>query len=227
MIAAAAPAIPLSEIVPARVAIWLVIRSSGRRSPITPVEERKTCRRGRSSSVATALAQRCVLSSPAAPVKALALPEFTRIAKPLSAAQSVAAAMFCSHQSTGAARVADRVKTPAIALPAAISASITSGRSSYRTPAATLAKRTPAIGGRSGKPPAGASGETWLIFAMISRAGSWYPGWPRAARLRQRARHRMWHADRRCRIQGAPAGSDLRTARGFLPVWAWASHVSR
>ena len=38
------------------------------------------------------------------------------------------AASLSSHQSTGAERVAERVKTPAIAAPGAISASITSSR---------------------------------------------------------------------------------------------------
>ena len=51
------------------------------------------------------------------------------MAKPPSAAALArSAASFSSHQSTGAERVAERVKTPAIAAPGAISASITSSR---------------------------------------------------------------------------------------------------
>ena len=47
-------------------------------------------------------------------------------ARPRAAGRS--AASFSSHQSTGPERVAERVKTPAIAEPAATSASITSSR---------------------------------------------------------------------------------------------------
>merc|ERR1711938_377568 len=96
--------------------------------------------------------------SPALPVKALELPELTRIAAP----SSLSAPILAWQSSTLAERVAERVNTPATVLPGARSASITSVRPSYRTPAAAEAKRTPSITGRSGK-AAGARGETDVI----------------------------------------------------------------
>ena len=56
-------------------------------------------------------------------------------------------------------RVADRVNTPAKTLFGANTASITSGRSAYFTPAAAVANVTPSMTGRSGN-RAGARGET-------------------------------------------------------------------
>ena len=50
-----------------------------------------------------------------------------------------------------AARVAERVKAPATAVPGTSRTSITSVRPWYRTPAAMVAKRTPSITGSCGK----------------------------------------------------------------------------
>ena len=109
--------------------IAATIRSAGSGSPITPVEATKTCPTGTPSASAAAPAVASTAARPFEPVKALALPELTRIAKPPSAAALAGApASFSSHQSTGPERVADRVKTPAIAAPGATSASITSSR---------------------------------------------------------------------------------------------------
>jgi hypothetical protein len=53
---------------------------AGSGSPITPVEATRTCSAGRSSASATASTVAATPACPAAPVKALALPEFTRMA---------------------------------------------------------------------------------------------------------------------------------------------------
>ena len=65
-----------------------------------------------------------------------------------------------------AARVAERVKTPAMVALGAREASMTSVRFGYFTPAAALAKRTPSILGRSGK-FAGARGDICVIMLLI------------------------------------------------------------
>ena len=106
------------------------MRSAGSGSPITPVEATKTWSGGTPSAPAVAATVASTAARPFAPVKALALPELTRIAKPPAgrSAAICSASSFSSHQSTGAERVAERVKTPAIAAPGAISASITSSR---------------------------------------------------------------------------------------------------
>ena len=105
------------------------MRSAGSGSPITPVEATKTWSTGSASRSAAARAVASTATRPFEPVKALALPELTRMAKPCSPPPSIcSAASFSSHQSTGPERVAERVKTPASEAPGAISASITSSR---------------------------------------------------------------------------------------------------
>jgi hypothetical protein len=59
---------------------------------------------------------------PARPVKTLALPEFTTMAR------TAPPARHSRHHKTGAPAVSDRVKTPATVLPGASSASIRSSR---------------------------------------------------------------------------------------------------
>ena len=127
MIARAAAA-AASAASPSRSApITATIRSAGSGSPITPVEATKTWPAGMPSAVAVASTVARTAARPAPPVKALALPALARMAKPACAGRSSAASRSW-HQITGAARVADRVKTPASVDPAATSASITSGR---------------------------------------------------------------------------------------------------
>ena len=87
---------------------------------------------------------------------------------------------FAWQSSTGADRVAERVNTPATVLPGTSSASITSVRFLYFTPACAAAKVTPSMTGRSGK-AAGASGETAMDHfsssdRFVRTAGSKAPG---------------------------------------------------
>ena len=90
-----------------------MIFSAGSGSPITPVEEVKTCAAGICERGPAAAAAICATSdAPRAPVKVLALPEFTTMAKPFCGA-SGRAASFSWQSSTAAERVAERVKTPA------------------------------------------------------------------------------------------------------------------
>ena len=84
MIARAAEAMPPSSSPPARSSRMAVMRSCGSGSPITPVEEENTRRAGTPSARATAPVTASTERCPAAPVKALALPEFTTIAAPWS-----------------------------------------------------------------------------------------------------------------------------------------------
>ena len=58
-----------------------VMQSTGSGSPITPVEARKTSRSAQPKRRAAAAAVRSTASTPAAPVKALALPELTTMAR--------------------------------------------------------------------------------------------------------------------------------------------------
>jgi len=138
-----------------------MIRSSGNGSPITPVEATNTRPGWQPRRSATAFAVRLAAAMPAAPVKALALPALTRIARAFPPAR------LARQISTGAAAVSDRVKTPATVVPAANSRRQTSVRPWYRTPQARAASRTPAIGGSSGM-TSGARGERGGMAASKS-----------------------------------------------------------
>src|SRR5690606_32970594 len=133
------------------------MRSTGSGSPMTPVEARKTSPGSQPSRSATARALASTASRPAMPVKALALPELTMIAR------GTASGRIARHQSTGAEAVFDRVKTPAMVVPGANSASQTSARLRDFIPAPTTLMRSPAISGSAGN-DAGASGETLLVL---------------------------------------------------------------
>ena len=93
-----------------------VMQSAGSGSPITPVEARKTSCAAQPKRWAAAAAVRSTASTPAAPVKALALPELTTMAR------AVPRPRCWRHQSTGADGMDERVKTPARVVPAASSA---------------------------------------------------------------------------------------------------------
>ena len=89
---------------------------------MVPVEAMKTSS-GRQPAVrAAASTVRRTDSSPARPVKALALPELTTTSRPDPPASA------SRHHKTGAEAVEERVKTPAAVVPGAISASIRSSR---------------------------------------------------------------------------------------------------
>ena len=93
---------------------------------MTPVEDENTRVKGRPSAFATPPVTASTASAPSLPVKAFALPELTMIAAPLSPPSFTR--NFASQSSTQAARVADVVKAPAIVVPGARRASITSVR---------------------------------------------------------------------------------------------------
>src|SRR6516165_874582 len=121
-------------------------------SPITPVEARNTSEVLQPTAAAANFAVIAQASRPLLPVKALALPELTtsaRARRPFKRAR---------HHSTGAEGHLERVNTPATLVSRSNTASITSVRSRYRTPAAAVARRTPAIAGRAGN-VLGARGE--------------------------------------------------------------------
>ena len=100
-----------------------VSRWSGRGSPITPVEARKTSLRRQPSSAVTASRERPTASAPRLPVKALALPALTSRARALPLRRAA------RHHSTGAEAVFERVRTPATVVPGTSSARQTSARS--------------------------------------------------------------------------------------------------
>ena len=100
----------------------LTILSAGGGSPITPVEEMKTSRGLQPNSCAAAAAVRSHTSRPVRPVNTFALPELTTIARTEPPGRQA------RHQSTGAPGVVDCVNTPAIVVPGASSASMTSLR---------------------------------------------------------------------------------------------------
>ena len=111
--------------------------STGRTSPITPVEKGKTsvgdiCV---SSDSAEQLCSQATI--PGSPVPAFALPELMRMYRALIAS------LLRSATSTGAALNAFWVKTAAVALPSLISISVRSSRLGYLIPACATPSRTP------------------------------------------------------------------------------------
>src|SRR5271166_6637486 len=126
---------------------------------MTPVEARKTSAARHPATSATSCAVILVDARPCLPVKALALPELT------SSAAALPPLRCARHQSTGADGHLDRVNTPATVVPSLKRASRTSVRPAWRIPAATVANRTPSMGGMSGN-FAGASGEVGVDKAL-------------------------------------------------------------
>ena len=112
MIARAAASHPPADAPSMASSSFAVIRPHGSGSPMTPVEEMKTSAGSQPSAAAPASAVRRTASSPSAPVKALALPEFT-IKSRAEPWLSPLRARLARHQSTGAERVLEVVKTPA------------------------------------------------------------------------------------------------------------------
>src|SRR5262245_17845214 len=82
-------------------------------SPMTPVEAWKISLGRHLAWPATALASAVTVFTPALPVKALALPELTMRARALPPLS------FSAHQSTGAERDFELVRTPATEVPGA------------------------------------------------------------------------------------------------------------
>ncbi len=111
---------------------------------MTPVDATKISFCGQPRRRAASRTVWFTVLSPAAPVKALALPELTTMPRTLPPGSAL------RHQSTGADGQADRVRTPAMVLPFASSARKRSGRPLSFRPTAMPVSRTPAIAGISG-----------------------------------------------------------------------------
>ena len=126
MIARAAAAIPSSSSAPARSPTIPAMRAAGSGSPMTPVELENTRFTGTPSAWATAPVTVSTAFCPCAPVKALALPEFTMIAAPVLLSGTPFSLAWQSR--IEAARVEDFVNAPAMAVPGARRTSITSVR---------------------------------------------------------------------------------------------------
>ena len=131
MIARAAPSAPSGARPSRSVSITATMRSAGRGSPMTPVEATRTWPSGSPSAAAQAatVVRTAVAAGAAGEGVGVARVDQDGEAAPARPRLSAARAAILSwHQSTGAERVADRVKTPAIVAPASIEASITSSR---------------------------------------------------------------------------------------------------
>ena len=122
MIARAAASMPSARRASVRSGTLAVMRSTGRRSPMTPVEATSTSSGAHRSAAATASASARTAASPSAPRKTLALPALTMTARALPRGRTA------RHQRTGWPAVVERVRTPAALLPGASSSSIRSSR---------------------------------------------------------------------------------------------------
>ena len=118
------------------------IISTGRCSPMTPVENGSTVDSSTPQAAATASAQARASARPRGPVPALALPVL--ISRYRGAPPQAAKA--CLASVTGAAQNALRVNTAAQCVPGASSTRTRSSRPALRTPAATVPRRIPSIG---------------------------------------------------------------------------------
>ena len=123
MMAAAAAAQPSSraDLISAGTTAAIFSQSSG--WPITPVEAMNTSLRGQPSAWAIARVLSSTALSPSLPVKALALPALTTMARTLPRGEVLAAPVDRRRRGLG------RVSTPAMVAPAGTSASMTSSRS--------------------------------------------------------------------------------------------------
>lgn len=216
MIALAAASHPVSESEAFRSSIRAVMRSAGSFSPITPVEATYTSSGAQPSVFAAAPAMAATCPSPTRPVKALALPELT--INPRAAPRPSRS----RHQSTGAPAVFDWVSTPAITVPGASSASIRSVRPSYFTPAATAPRRTPPMGGMSGK-ESGASGD---LSGGGETVGIRIQGLIKPS-YRHDCRPRTTTARPRLRQRGRRERTPVRTDLYFPTRLKWSVWVSR
>ena len=136
--------------------------SSG--SPITPVEASNTACGAQPIRCAMPVADAVTVAMPALPVKAFALPAFTRMA-----AGGWPEASASRDHCTGAAAVSDFVKTAAMLLPLSQCINSISSRPVYFRPDAAVASPRPAIAGMSGK-RSGASGDTVIDHPVVRLA---------------------------------------------------------
>ena len=117
------------------------IRSTGRGSMITPVENGNTCAGLQCSKLAKASQVCRAWARPGAPVPALALPVL------MTKARTALLAARCSRQTcTGAAQKRLLVNTPATLAPSSNKNTVRSLRLALRTPAWAMPTRTPAMG---------------------------------------------------------------------------------
>ena len=117
------------------------MRSTGKFSMITPVENGSTCEGCKPKSGAKAWQVAWASCKPCAPVPALALPVL------MSNARTCAPLAKCAWQTcTGAAQNRFFVKTPATVLPASNKIRVKSLRPTLRMPACAMPKRTPGTG---------------------------------------------------------------------------------
>ena len=125
------------------------MRSTGRGSMMTPVENGRTWRRSQPSARATALQVVRARAMPSLPVPALALPVLT------TSARTRGRPARCSFATTtGAAQKRLRVKTPATRLPSASRIRSRSRRPGLRISAAAVPNSTP----RTARNDAGSGG---------------------------------------------------------------------
>ena len=122
MIARAAGCQAAASSTPAMLGKAALMRSTGGGSPMTPVEAMYTSCGSQANSFAAVTAVLSTTCRPARPVKTLALPELTTIARTLPCGR------HSRHQITGWPGIVDWVKTPATVLPGASSTSIRSAR---------------------------------------------------------------------------------------------------
>ena len=120
------------------------MRSFGRLSMMTPVENGSTCSGAISRCCASATQVEKARTSPSSPVPALALPVLMRIARvPTPVARCL------RHSCTGAAQKRLLVNTPATDEPSASVTTVRSRRFALRTPAIAMPISTPATACRS------------------------------------------------------------------------------
>src|SRR5213594_768316 len=139
MIARAASAPPSAE---SRSAAWRrpsATGATGNGTPITPVERTSAVLGGRPAASSAAWAMARAASRPAAPVQAFATRAFIATARTRPGRSLSRSASY----STGAARTALRVNTPAVAQLVALTSSATSGAPSALSPACAAAAEKP------------------------------------------------------------------------------------
>ena len=135
------------------------IRSTGKGSMMTPVENGSTCWGDSASCRASASQVDLARLSPSSPVPALALPVLMTIARIDPRAR------WSRHTCTGAAQTRFCVNTPATEAPSSIRTTVRSLRLALRMPASATPRRTPGTGCRS--PARGAARLTGMMFAFV------------------------------------------------------------
>ena len=134
--------------------------SRGSGTPMTPVEDTKTCSSRHPNALATCATICSTASRPRWPVKALELPALT------ISARALPCLTWMRPISTSLEAQADLVKTPATAVPSASSAKVRSARFQSLYPARATRNVTPSIDGSSGKVRASGEGDRSMLFPI-------------------------------------------------------------